>query len=80
MDNLQPRLERCFAAVFPDLGPQEIPRASIGSVAAWDSLATITLFTVLEEEFHVPIDPADADNLVSFELILDHLESRVGGG
>jgi acyl carrier protein len=70
------RLGRCFAAVFPDLGPAEIPRASLTSVATWDSLASITLLSVLEEEFGVQIDPGEFAELVSFELILDYLRTE----
>lgn len=71
--DLRGRLARCFSAVFPELTEQEIPRASPASVGNWDSLASATLFTVLEEEFGLDIDPEDADQLLSFELVLDYL-------
>jgi acyl carrier protein len=67
------RLAGCFAAVFPELGPEEIPRASAASVSNWDSLASITLLSVLEEEFQIQIAPEDLESLVSFELVLDYL-------
>jgi acyl carrier protein len=76
MDNLRQRLTSCFATVFPDLGEEEIPRAAMASVGAWDSLATITLLTVIEEEFSLQIPPEDLEQLSSFELILDYLERQ----
>jgi acyl carrier protein len=68
------RLADCFAAVFPELGPQDIRSASMASLANWDSVAGITLMSVIEEEFKVSISPDDVANLVSFELILDYLQ------
>jgi acyl carrier protein len=71
-------LVKCFAAVFPRLSPEEIPRANINSVSAWDSLATLTLTSLIEEEFGVSIDPRDREELVSFELIFAYLRSDKG--
>ncbi len=76
MDNSRERLTSCFSTVFPDLAPDEIPLASMASVGKWDSLATITLLTVIEEEFDLQIPPEDLEQLVSFDLILDYLERQ----
>ncbi len=76
MDNLRERLTSCFSTVFPDLAPDEIPLASMASVGKWDSLATITLLTVIEEEFDLQIPPEDLEQLASFDLILDYLERQ----
>jgi acyl carrier protein len=74
MNDTRTRLARCFSAVFPELNEHEIPIASMASVGNWDSLASATLITVLEEEFGVDIAPEDADQLVSFDLALDYLQ------
>ncbi len=79
MPDLRSRLTDCFAAVFPDLGADEIQHASVASVAAWDSLATVTLVGVIEEEFGEAIGTDDLADLVSFELILDHLTEKSHG-
>jgi acyl carrier protein len=76
MDNLRQRLISCFCTVFPDLSPEEVPLAAMTSVGTWDSLATITLVTVIEEEFDLQIPPDDLEQLVSFELILDYLQQQ----
>ncbi len=70
---LEDRLIRCFSAVFPALSKEEIPSASRDSVSAWDSLAAITLITVLQEEFGLEIDLAQLDRLTSFSAVLEYL-------
>jgi len=74
MAEFESRLVNCFAIAFPELAAQEIPAVSMGSLASWDSLAGITLISVIEEEFSVSIAPDDVPDLVSFELILDYLQ------
>jgi acyl carrier protein len=73
MDELESRLVNCFATAFPELDPPEIPSVSMGSLASWDSLAGITLLSLIEEEFGISISADDVVDLVSFELILDYL-------
>ena len=74
--DLSGRLASCFAIAFPDLTPREIPSAAMGSVASWDSLAVVTLISLIEEEFNLSIPPDDVVDLVSFELILEYLRRR----
>lgn len=76
MNDVQARLIKCFAAVFPELSPEEIQHASPTTVSSWDSLASITLLSVLEEEFQIQIDLEDLEHLVSFELVLDYLQHQ----
>jgi acyl carrier protein len=73
MPALEHRLVNCFATAFPDLSPPEIPSVNMNALASWDSLAGITLISLIEEEFSVSISPEDAGALVSFELFLDYL-------
>lgn len=75
MADLESRLINCFATAFPELAPQQIPSVSMGSLASWDSLAGITLISLIEEEFGLSISPDDVPQLVSFELILDYLQN-----
>jgi acyl carrier protein len=76
MTNTRQRLANCFANVFPDVPPDQIPNASAESVAAWDSVAHITLLIAIAEEFGVEFESEDFDELVSFSLIADYLENR----
>ena len=64
----------CFSVVFPDLEDQEISTFNVASVGAWDPLAGINLYSLVEEEFGIEISMDDLVNLVSFEMILDFVE------
>ncbi|MEO8429921.1 MAG: acyl carrier protein [Acidobacteriota bacterium] len=64
------RLRRCFEAVFPELEPDGIAGASMDNVAGWDSIASVQLIAVVEEEFGITV-PADRyEEMSSFEGIL----------
>ncbi len=76
MDPVHNKLTKCFAAVFPDLPAAEIPSASLGRVPNWDSLATINLIALIEEEFQIQTEPEDLARLVSFNSILDYVNQR----
>jgi len=73
MDNQEMRLARCFLEVFPELTQDEISQASPASVQSWDSVSTITLLTVIEEEFGVSVDAEDVVKFGSFKGILKYL-------
>jgi len=77
MDELRLRLTDCFSAVLSDLGAQDVHTADMNSVEGWDSLATINLITVIEEEFGRQIPPEDLDQMVSFASILAYLRRDV---
>ena len=70
------RLIRCFASVFPALTQEEIEVASSDSVGTWDSLCSVTLAAVIQEEFDVEIEPNDLPNLDSFQAFRDYLSTR----
>jgi acyl carrier protein len=76
MSDVQARLTRCFAAVFPHLSAETIQLATPNTVEAWDSLASITLISVIEEEFEIEIDPEDIEHLVSFERVLEYVSRK----
>jgi acyl carrier protein len=69
-------LQRCFAAVFPELPPEEISSASVDNVPAWDSLASLTLVAVLEDEFGVEISELDLPGLTSFVAVREYLQRK----
>jgi len=72
MIELDDRLVRCFAAIFPHQTTEEIRAASIGTLPGWDSLATVTLFALIEEEFGIEIDLERLPEL-TFEAIQHYL-------
>ncbi|HEX3543170.1 MAG TPA: acyl carrier protein [Candidatus Acidoferrum sp.] len=77
MPELDDRLARCFASVFPALPPDQIQAASVESVPAWDSLAAVTLIAVLEEEFNTQIDLMEMPELTSYRAVRDYLQKQI---
>jgi acyl carrier protein len=76
MNDIKDRVARCFSNVFPDIRQEEIPRASTASLAAWDSVAQVTLLSSVAEEFGLDFEVEDFEELVSYPLILDYLERK----
>jgi acyl carrier protein len=80
MTNIHQRLANCFSNVFPDIHPDEIPRASTASLAAWDSVTHIILLSAVSEEFSLELASEDFEELVSFAMLADYLENRTNHG
>lgn len=84
MKDFKERLEQCFMTAFPKLPREEICQASSSTVAEWDSLATVTLISLVEEEFNIAVSVDDIadDNMeqfFSFQRILSYLCSKQKG-
>jgi acyl carrier protein len=73
---IKEKLTNCFRAVFPTLPEASIPGASVATVAAWDSIAAITLLHVVEEEFQTEVDLDRLAELNSFESLAAFLSAR----
>jgi len=80
MNPIHARLIHCFSLVFPALPPEQIRAATPRNVAAWDSVAAISLVNVIEEEFNTQIDFEDMAELNSFDAIANYLTERVPAG
>ena len=46
----------------------------MSTVEGWDSLASVTLITVIEEEFGVEVRPEELASFVSFRHVMDYLQ------
>lgn len=75
MDKTRTRLIKCFETVFPEMPLGDITSAAQSSVAAWDSIAAITLLNVIEDEFGITMDLELAEELDSFSRIHSYLET-----
>jgi acyl carrier protein len=76
MNDTERRLIRCFTAVFAGLSEIEASSASVDRLAAWDSIATMTLVSLVEEEFDVSVAAAELGGLTSFATFHRYLELR----
>jgi acyl carrier protein len=75
MKEFDQRMMRCFATVFPDLDESAIRRAAMGVTDGWDSVATVTLINVVEEEFGIEVDLDAVEEMVSFDKFSEYLRS-----
>ena len=73
MSEQEDRLVRCFLSVFPGLTTDEVRSTSAQSDGLWDSLTTVTLAAVVQEEFQLEIEPEVLSHLDSFEAFLNYL-------
>ena len=73
MDDMERRLVSCFSAVLPELTTEEISQACAATAVSWDSVATVTLVAVVEEEFGIGIEIEDPAQFDSFQGILHYL-------
>ncbi len=65
-EQLDERVTSCFRAVFPDLSDEQILGINRSEQSGWDSLATMNLFSVLEEEFECRLEDSDLEHLDGF--------------
>jgi len=78
MADAQARLIRCFAGVLRDVPAREIPKVNLTTLDGWDSVTTVTLLTVIQDEFGVEIEPEDIERLTSFDSVLKYLIEKKG--
>jgi len=78
MDDVRNRLIKCFEMVFPDLPQERITTATQRGLAEWDSLATVTLINVIEDEFQIEMDLEKLAQLNSFDRVLETLQTLLG--
>jgi acyl carrier protein len=67
------RLEQCFVAVLPAC-EGGVEQASAETVEAWDSVAQVTLISLVEEEFAIQVPPEEYEKLTSFQSFLEYVE------
>ena len=76
MSEQDDRLVRCFASVFPTLSEGEIRASNVVPLINLDSLAGVTLVTLIDQEFGVNVELSDLLDLGSFETISQFLQKQ----
>ena len=77
MDDVATRLRGCFELVFPELAPQQIHTLNQSEFPAWDSIASINLLNVIEEEFGIEIDFEQLGDLDSYDRVCTYVTALV---
>ena len=78
MPHTRDRLIKCFRMVFPVVSEDQVHHASLIETPAWDSLASVNLIAVIEDEFAMEIPIDDYEQMSSFENIYVYVVEREG--
>jgi acyl carrier protein len=76
MKDTEQKLIDCFSVVFPTIDRELIPVMAMVSFSEWDSMNTMNLVAIIEEKFNFEIPADGANNFLSFDLILEYLETE----
>lgn len=78
MSSIEERLVGCFMLAMPSLDAGAVTHATKATVAEWDSLTTVGLLSLVEEEFSISIPVEDVEEFVSFERVLRAIRGQCG--
>lgn len=76
MSSIEERLLSVFQAAFPTASVDELRHADATTLDDWDSMATLTVISLVQEEFDVDIEPDEAVELLSFKKLEEFLSSK----
>lgn len=76
MDDTRVKLGRCFAIAFPKLDPTQYETATAQNVNDWDSIAQLTLLTLIGEEFGREMDFEEFEGATSFQALAEALHVK----
>lgn len=79
LTDLNTRLAECFQRVFPALPADRVASATPAAIAEWDSLASISLVTLIEQEFNVLVDFEELAKLESFHAVEQYVRTLLPG-
>jgi len=74
MDEVKDKLAHCFSLAFPQLDRSLYATASADNMSGWDSIAQLTLLTLIGEEFGREIDFEEFEGATSFESLVRALQ------
>ncbi len=76
-ERITKRLSRIFNKAFPSVEVAEAPNATMDTVQGWDSIATLTLFMLCEEDFGIKLGYDRIAETKSFNDLFKLLESKL---
>jgi acyl carrier protein len=79
MDNVHGRLATCFRAALPKYSG-DIAQAHPAAEKDWDSLATVTLLALIQEEFNIQIPAEALEQFGSFQTAENYIRTRLENG
>jgi acyl carrier protein len=73
MNNVEEKLSYCFSLAFPKLDPGRRATATSENTSGWDSVAQVTLLTLIGEEFGIDIDFEEFEGATSFQALASRI-------
>ncbi|GBR11728.1 acyl carrier protein [Acetobacter oeni] len=77
-DRIRRRLTRVFTTMFPGKTVEDVPAATMENTDGWDSLGTLSLFTLADEEFGIKLGLDRIGDVKSFEKLEALVTEKVG--
>lgn len=77
-EKVRRRLTRVFTAILPLVDVNNIEKATMDNTENWDSLATLSLFTLAEDEFGIKLGLDLIVSTKSFADLEKLITSKVG--
>jgi acyl carrier protein len=78
MDDIRKKLAHCFSLTFPKVDPSQYATASAENTSDWDSVAQVTLLTLIGEEFGIEVDFSEFEGATSFESLAIRIGELAG--
>jgi acyl carrier protein len=77
MNQVEEKLSHCFSLVFPQLDPSQRATATTENTSGWDSVAQVTLLTLIGEEFGIEIDFEEFEGATSFASLASRINQII---
>lgn len=71
------KIEKIARSVFTKHSGAIQPTSSAKDIIGWDSLAHINFVLALEEEFNVPLRPAQLAHMANLDEIATHIDGKM---
>jgi acyl carrier protein len=71
------RLLECFRIIFPGVADEDLITASATSLVKWDSIAHVTLISLIEEELSVQLPLERYAELTSFAALREEVSRHI---
>jgi acyl carrier protein len=77
VSNIEQRLYDCAELVAPEVDATLFRSSEFSNIEGWDSLKTVTLVTVVEEEFEIEVPFERLADITSCRSLLSILEEQL---
>lgn len=76
MSDIRERVMSCFCSLFPTLSREALQKSSLEAIPDWDSLSGVVLLAMIQQEFHISMEPIDLEHLGSIQSVIEHIAAH----